>query len=331
MWPLCYLAIILHFLSLSFTLPLPSSLSPDDLASHFIQKMQIIGRKIPSTATTACIYLPASIHLPSCHYELVILPGKSSTISSTSDLILSPFLKYEQVFLLQFSHLSFSHQFFPFYWITSINIEHAIISPILKQTKLIPSLEFIPLFSFSGHLISVLLQKSSPKEVSVFRLNLLYSHSLLSPLQLGLPLTISLKLFLSSTLISFVLSNVIIPFLSSSFWTYQYLTQFCLPLWNFVWLPECHPHDFFFCSMNCSFLIFDPITQPKSILFNALNFIINYVVCFAADMLFWFYHLICNLIRFYCLSLYQLVNGGASEICCVVKGILRLPGPICTI
>lgn len=229
MWPLCCLAVILHFLSLLFTLPLPSSLSPDDLVSYFIQKIQIIRRKIPPAATTAYIYSPASIHLPFCYYEPIILPHQANTISSTPDLILSPFLKYEQVFLLQFSHLSFGHQFFPFYWIISINIEHVIISPILKQTKLIPSLEFISLFSFSCHLISVPLQKTFSKEVSVLRLTFLYSHSLLSPLQLGLPLTISLKLFLSRTLMAFMLSNAVIHFHSSTFWTYQYLTELMLP------------------------------------------------------------------------------------------------------
>lgn len=82
---------------------------------------------------------------------------------------------------------------------------------ILKQTKLKRSLEFISPFSFSCYHISMpLKKKKNSEELSVLMFNF-YSHSLPSPLQLGLPFAVTLKLFLSRIPMAFMLSNAVIP------------------------------------------------------------------------------------------------------------------------
>lgn len=82
---------------------------------------------------------------------------------------------------------------------------------ILKQTKLKRSFEFISPFSFSCYHISMpLKKKKNSEELFVLMFNF-YSHSLPSPLQLGLPFTVTLKLFLPRIPMAFMLSNAVIP------------------------------------------------------------------------------------------------------------------------
>lgn len=64
----------------------------------------------------------------------MLLP-KANTSSSTPNPILLSLPKYAQISLWKFSHLSFTHQFSPLYWIFSTNIKHAVISPHLKTNK----------------------------------------------------------------------------------------------------------------------------------------------------------------------------------------------------
>ena len=86
----------------------------------------------------------------------MLLP-KANTSSSTPNPILLSLPKYAQISLLKFSHLSFTHQFPPFYWIFSTNIKHAVISPSLKQTQQTKTETFtsVPVSSLSYHHISV--------------------------------------------------------------------------------------------------------------------------------------------------------------------------------
>lgn len=155
--------------------------------------------------------------------------------------------------------------------------------------------------------------------------NFFYSHSLPSPLQLGLPLTITLKLFLSRMPMAFMLSNAIIPIPHLLGPTSIWRSWCCLPLWISLSLACRTSYSFFspfsWITPSLSFLLIcshHPNQNP--FIFNAFNFRIDYIVNFVADMLFWFYLLTYNLINFYSLSIYQLTNGGAAEICYVVTG-----------
>lgn len=143
---------------------------------------------------------------------------------------------------------------------------------ILKQTKLKHSLEFISPFSFSCYYISMPLKKNNNSEgLSVLMFNFFDSHSLPSPLWLGLSLTITLKLFRSRIPMAFMLSNAVIPiphFLGpTSIWH----SWCCLPLWIFLSFFGLQNIILFFFPflMNCIFFVFfaDLFSspQPKSI------------------------------------------------------------------